>query len=642
MSKKLKLLFSLLSVSSIAFAQEDTLHGKQLQEVIVTANKIEQKQNATGKVITVINKEQIEKAGSKSLPQLLNELAGITINGAYGNAGSVQTIYMRGASAGRTLVLMDGIPVNDPSQINNDFDLNLFSINDVERIEVCKGAQSTLYGSDAIGGVVNIITAKKDITKAFNGKATVSMGNKNTSRNNIQLYGKVGKLTYTTRFSQLKTDGFSAAYDSTGKNNFDADGYKGNVTNTSLQYQATPALSIKTFVQYSNYRADIDAGPFTDKRNYFLNNTAFFTGTGFTYKKSALSITGNYQYSKSTRHYDDNYSTGGSTYTTIDYRGFTNFYELYASYKISKNFTALVGNDFRYASMDGAYNSSAWGSSPNKDSSLYQYSAYASIIAASTNGKWHADLGGRINNHSRYGNNSTYTFNPSYNINTHWRLMGSISTGFKAPSIYQLYDTYSGNINLKPEESVNYEVGIQQSHNKINSRLVFFYRNIDNGIDYNYITYKYFNYVNQIVRGIELEVTAKPLSHLNITANYTYLAGQETSQNRKTNQDTVTYNYLLRRPKHNVNIQAGYQFSNALYVSVSGKYVSSRYDIGGYQAADVSLAAYTLLSAYAEYKLNTSVKFFVDAQNITNKKFFDVYGYNSIPFMINGGITFQF
>ena len=142
MSKTFTLLATLLTGSSV-FAQKDTQQTKILDEVVVTANKLEQKQSSTGKVITVITKEQIAKSNGKTVAQLLNDQAGITINGALNNAGNVQTVYMRGASAGRTLILMDGIPLNDPSTITTDFDLNLFSINDVERIEVCKGAQST-------------------------------------------------------------------------------------------------------------------------------------------------------------------------------------------------------------------------------------------------------------------------------------------------------------------------------------------------------------------------------------------------------------------------------------------------------------------------------------------------------------------
>ena len=252
-------------ISTAAQAQDST---KVLNEVVVTATKFPVKQSQTGKVITVIGKEQIEKSNGKTVAQVLNEQAGITINGAYNAPGSVQTVYLRGASSGRTLILMDGIPVNDPTMINNEFDLNLFSINDVERIEVCKGAQSTLYGSDAVAGVINIITVKKDVTKPFNVKATAGFGNNNTTRNNVQLYGRNGRLSYNTRFAKLKTDGFSSAYDSTGANNFDKDGYDGNVISAAVQYQLLPSLSVKTFVMHSQYKTGIDAGVFADEKDY--------------------------------------------------------------------------------------------------------------------------------------------------------------------------------------------------------------------------------------------------------------------------------------------------------------------------------------------------------------------------------------
>ena len=260
MGKKIITLIA-LGAALQSVAQKDTLSGKALEDVMVTtATKVAQKQSSTGKVITVIGKEVIEKSSGKSVAQVLNEQAGITINGAYNAMGAVQTVFMRGSNVGRTLILLDGIPMNDPSTITTDFDLNMFSINDVERIEVCRGAQSTLYGSDAIAGVINIITLKKDITKVVNVKATITGGNLGTFKTNLQVFGKVNKLTYTTRFSKLMTKGFSSAYDSIGKKNFDNDGYNGDVLQTAVQYQVNNDLMVKTFVLNSQYKADIDAG----------------------------------------------------------------------------------------------------------------------------------------------------------------------------------------------------------------------------------------------------------------------------------------------------------------------------------------------------------------------------------------------
>ena len=619
-------------------AQTDTVRG-QVDPVVVTANKYEQRQSTTGKVITVLTKEQLIKNNGKSLSQVLNEQAGLVINGSLNNAGSVQTVYMRGASSGRTLILLDGIPVNDPSMINNEFDLNLFSLDNVERIEICKGAQSTLYGSDAIAGVINIITVNADPKKALNIKTSLSGGSLGTFKANTQVYGKKGKFNYAARYTRLTTNGFSAAYDTTGSKDYDRDEYKGNMANAQVKFQATDQLSFRSFLMYSQYKAAIDAGVFADEKDYNINNSNLSTGAGFNFKKDFLSLTGTYQYSQVQRTYlnDSNFKSN-TIFENNRYFGKTQFVELYAAITLGSGFTLLQGADYRYSSYNQQYASvSIYGpySSAFNDTSLSQSGLYGSLNYLSSNKRFTIELGGRINTHSRYGNNNTYTFNPSFALSKRIRILGSIASGFKAPTLYQL----SINNMLSPEKSVNYEAGLQYQQNKVNTRLVYFDRHINNGIDYNYITYQYFNYIKQLVRGLEYEVSADVTRRLNLNVNYTYLQSKETTQNRITNKDTITYNYLLKRPKHNINITAGWQATDELFISLTGKYVSSRYDVGGYATKDVQLGNYFIAGANASYLLNKNFTLFANAQNFTNKKFFDVRGYNSIPAIVNVGLT---
>ena len=639
---KKKILFVAACITGSALFAQDS--SKILNPVIITANKFPQKQSTTGKVITVITKDQIEKSSGKTVAQLLNEQAGLTINGALNNLGANQTVYLRGASAGRTLILIDGIPAYDPSFINNDFDLNLLSLNNVESIEVCRGAQSTLYGSDAVAGVINIITVKKDNSKPFNVKATATAGSYGTIKGNVQLYGKADKLTWSARYAKLASKGFSSAYDSTGKKNFDNDKFNGDVSNALLQYQLSNEISFKFFLQYSHYKTDLDASAFTDEKDYTVKNNSLMTGAGFHYQKNNINLTGNYQYSENKRNYfNDSLDVPGfSKFSTDDYFSKSQFAELFSSIGLNKNFTLLEGADYRFSSFHSRFFSlSSFGpfTSLFKDTSHSQASLYASILYHAFTDKLNIELGGRLNVHSRYGSNSTYTFNPSYNIDEHYRIFGSLATGFKAPSLYQLFSS-NGNTSLNPEKSKTYEIGFQQQHEKITNRVVYFNRNIKNGIDFNNNTFKYFNIARQNVNGIEVESKIIFVKKLTLTFNYTYLKSKEENQSRITFKDSV-YKYLLRRPEHNFNISAAYNFDNGLYISVSGKYVGKRYDVGGYKVKDVKLDSYFLMNAYAEYKFKKYIKIFADAQNVTNKKFFDVAGYNSIPFLFTGGITFD-
>ena len=643
--KRFVLAAALLTYGRVMLAQDST-KTNLLDEVVVTATKSPVKQSFTGKVVTVITKQELENNNGRTLGQVLNQQAGLIINGALNSPGTNQTIYMRGAASGRTLILIDGIPVNDPSLINNEFDINLVSINDIQRVEICRGAQSTLYGSDAIAGVINIITTRDNTSKPVNISAALAGGTQGTYKGNVQLFGKKDKLSYSLRYSKLRTNGFSSARDTTGKGGFDNDGYNGNIANAQVQFNANDHLLFKSFFQYNQYKADIDAGAFQDDKDFTINNKNLITGAGFQYKRDVIAIIGNYQYSDIKRnYYDDSGSRGGfAKFSTNDYYGKAQFIELYASTKLGAGFTLLQGADYRNSAMNNQYLSiSSFGvyKSSFKDTTMSQASGYASVSYNSKNTKLNIELGGRMNVHSRYGTNSTYTFNPSYNFSKYFRAFGSIATGFKAPSLYQLYDGSSGNKNLVAEKSTNYELGVQQQHSIISNRLVFFYRNINNGIDYNYITFNYFNFFKQVARGIEWEVIVAPVDFLSVRANYTYLSVTETTQNRVAQNKDTSYGYALRRPKHNININADFKITSAFSIIASIKYVSDRRDVGGYKLPDSLLDSYVLLGAHAAYSFNKHFGAFADFQNITDKRFFDARGYNSIPFTAMGGITLQ-
>ncbi|MDB5198938.1 MAG: hypothetical protein JWO92_901 [Chitinophagaceae bacterium] len=646
---KKKILFVAACITgSTLFAQlapqlrEDTT--KTLDPVIITANKIAQKQSTTGKVITVITKEQIEKSTGKTLSEVLNQQVGITISGANNNFGTNQSLYIRGAHAANTLILLDGVPVYDASGETSQFDISNFSLFNIERIEILKGAQSTLYGSDAVAGVVNIIT-KKGGDKSFNVNGMLSAGSYNTYKGSAAINGKNKKgETYFISYSKINSKGFSAAYDSTGKNNFDKDGFNQDAFLGNYGFKPLENLHARVYGNYSNSKADIDAGAFTDDKDYTYKYRNLQAGSEVKYSLHNTCIIFNYNYNWYDRNYlDDSTDVGGfSKYQKGNYKSSSHFTELYANFKLNKNIGLLAGVDYRHNATDQDYfyfpNFGFLSPPISHDSAkTKQFSTYTSLSFKFENG-FNAELGGRWNNHNIYGNNFTYSFNPSY-YKDNFKVFANISSGYRVPSLYQLYSEF-GNKKLKPETSTNIEGGLQFLKENINARIVLFKRDIKNVFAFytDPVTYagKYINEDKQKDHGVETELSLRISRHINLSANYTYVTG-EISTKDFAGRDT-TYENFYRKPSQTFNFTISYQAMKELFLSTHFKIISKFYE-AQYAAAPYQMKGYYTLDVYGEYKFNNNFKVFADLQNITNQKYFDIRGFNSKQFNFNAGIN---
>jgi vitamin B12 transporter len=524
--------------SSHLHAQKDTT-SKTLDEVIVTANKFPQKQSETGKVIDIITQEQLQKSFGKSLGEVLNQQPGLNINGADNNLGTNQTVYTRGASSANTLIMLDGVPLYDASGISNEFDLNNFALDNIERIEILKGSQSTLYGSDAVAGVINIIS-KKGEKKPFNLSADFSAGSYDTYKAGGALSGTNGKgQTYFISYNKIYSKGFSSAYDSTGKKNFDKDGFNQDVFQVNYGFSPFRKTSVRLFGKYNNNHADIDAGAFADDKDYTYHNDNTIAGASVDYKLKNGFIKLQYNYNRFNRNFtDDSTDVGGfSTYQKGRYNGTSNFAELYSNLHLNKHIELLAGADYRQNKTDQLYiyiPDYGFPSLPiSRDSAVTnQFSGYASLFLKSIKG-FNLDFGGRWNHHSIYGNNFTYSINPFYVINNHYKIYANVSSGYRVPSLYQLYSEY-GNQNLKPEVTTSYEAGAQYYSENINARVTGFIRNGKDVFlfytDPNTFASKYINGDKQQDYGVETEATIHFTPQLSAVFNYTYVDGKITTQ----------------------------------------------------------------------------------------------------------------
>ena len=635
-------------ISSTAKSQDTT--GTSLDEVVITASKYPKKQSETGKVITVISRQQLEKSGGATLSELLNTVAGTTIIGANNNPGTNLTTSIRGASSGNTLILIDGIPVNDPSVITNYFDLNFLNLDQIERIEILKGGQSTLYGSDAVAGVINIIM-KKAGPKKINANGSFTAGSYNTLKQSFGFNGRGKNADYTMNYTHINADGFSTAYDKNKTGLFDEDGYNQHAITGRLGFRAGKKIKANLSGIYSTYKTDLDASAFTDEKDYTAknNNKQFGAAIAYEHNKGAIHL--NYNYNRAERSYLDDSSFKSSPYVVYsksNYIGRTHYVELYGNWKLN-NWELLVGGDYRFNNTDQWY----WSTGPFGPyappalmAKMNQASPYTSVVYKNQNG-FNVEIGSRLNIHSEYGSNVSFTFNPSYLIKDKVKIFGNIYSAFKTPTLYQLFDYSAGNINLLPEKGIINEAGVEiLSVKSLKARIVGFYRNTKDAIVYTFnpttFESRYLNASKQTNYGAELEA-AYSSGKFNITTNYTYTNGKTTSAFDGTGsplgKDTSYFN-LYRIPKHAFNINAGMQITKALFISTQIHSVSKREEFI-YGGSPEILKGYVTINLYSEYKFSQEVKLFLDLKNITNKEYFDFLGYNARKFNFTTGVTFQ-
>ena len=629
----------MLLVSLGAMAQTDS--SKQLNEIVVTANRFPQKQFNTGKVMTVINKQDIERSPYASIGELLARQSGITIIGANNAPGTNNDLYVRGGGTGKTLVLVDGFPAFDGSTIRATFDINFLPLGEVERIEILKGGQSTLYGSDAVAGVVNIITRKNETRKPSLG-LHLSAGSFGARSMDLSSTGTTKNIQYKLQYTRSSSDGFSAALDTSSNKGFDKDCMKQSLLLAQFSSAYKSKWSWNTGIQWSKYENELDQSAFNDAKDFTVENQNLQFNAGLARKLNKGILRLNYSMNNSSRNYlDDSVSLNGfAKFIQSDYKGRSSYLEALGNIDLSKYVKLLIGLEHRWQNTDQYYFSlSSWGkyeTTLSDDSAKTNISSgFASAVYNNEKG-FNLESGIRFNQHSRFGNNMTYTINPSYIIEEKIKIAFNLSSAFTAPTLYQLYDGFSGNRKLNPETSVSSEISLEYIGNKkFSARITGFSRKLRNGIDYDYINNKYFNNALQKDRGLELE-SGYASGKWNIKMNYTLLKGEVTTTNFVYNPSTfsytskgdTTYSHLFRVPQSNLNFSAGYQVNSKIYLSISQRFAGKRFEpIFGGKPKD--LASFNTTDLFGQHTMGKRFNIYAGLKNIFNVQYQEVMGYTA-------------
>lgn len=637
---KTKWFFGVLCATSLlgyAQKQVDSTKVEYLDEVVLTDSKFKLKRENSGKVITKISQEELQNLKGRSIAEIINATSGIEINGTKSNAGQNLAYYVRGGRNRQVLVLIDGIALTDPSQISNDYDLRLLNADQVESIEILKGAASTLYGTGAATAVINVTlkkAAKESVKANFQSIIGTNQSQNednfalNDFRNNISFNGTLNKFNYLASFGNQYTSGLSAISSGTERDAFNA--INGNL---KLGYQINDAFKINTYASFDKFKAEFDDA-FSNIDTDDLSRTnqyRFGINSEYIYKNGSVTLNGAYNNVERTIQ-----SSFPAEFYSNSFVG-----DLFNRYSFNDKIFTVIGLNVQQNEMESfviPFGSSNLQQSidPN-DATFTILDPYLNLVYISDFGL-NINAGARLNNHSEYGSHLVYNFNPSYRKNFNFgyiKALASYSTAYITPSLYQLYEPTYGNADLMPEENATIEGGFEVSFkDKGLISIVYFNRKEENFVDFVDLGNFVFQYNNIIEKftasGFEFTLNYNILPKLDLNANATYTKVEEELN--------------LRIPKLKINTKLDYKIFESTFLSLSYQFNDERNDVvfnsSTFTNDDVLLDSYSILDFYVSHAiLNNKLKLFANLTNILNEEYQEISGFSTRGRNINLGFN---
>ena len=629
-----------LSASSVLFAQQSQ-NIQQLDSVLIDT-KIQLSRKNSGKVIAKITSEMLERSAGRSVAEIVNQVSGIEINGSRSNEGQNLGYFVRGGRNRQVVIMIDGVQLNDPSQIANDYDLRLIPATSVESIEIIKGASSVLYGSGAATAVIRIVTKKtseKPISSTFSSTLGTNRAAENEDSdieeftNHAVISGTLQTFFYDVSFSNRYVEGLSAIAALENEPTFEADVFNRFDGRINVGYTDRKNFRISRFFSFDTYKAGFDDSAYVDADNLSVSKQ----------KRAGGNV--QWKYRKGSITFNDNFSWIERDISSLypvkyDSRSYT--FDAFANHKINNEIMVLAGINGNFSSFNSftiPFGSSEFSQDVSDDVAKFDsMDPYLNFVYLSDFGL-NINTGIRLNIHSTYGNHIVYNVNPSYNFdfgkNT-LKVLGSYSTAYITPSLYQLYDSLYGNEALQPEENTTIEGGFEfTSENNLRVSAVYFNRNETNYVDFVVVdpalySYQYQNIEDEFsASGVEVEVSKNFGKRVTISANYTNTQADE--------------RFALRIPKHKLNASLGYQLGKKAYAGISYQYNGEREDSFfnplTYESENIILNSYGLLDLAISHTLSKNLKLFAAVSNILDEEYEELYRFQTRGRNLRAGFT---
>jgi vitamin B12 transporter len=607
----------------------------ETEEIVVSATRIETPINQVGSSVTVVTDEDIERNQQRSLPDVLQTVPGLNIVQT-GGPGGKTSVFMRGSNSNHTKVLIDGVDANDPSQ-DGVFDFGQVLTADIARVEVLRGPQSSLYGSDALGGVINIVTKKGEGPPRFNGM--LEGGSFDTFNQSASASGSISRFNYAFNVMHFLADDTPVTPLNLlppGRKRIN-DSYENTTLSTKLGGDVTDTFGLDVVARYTDSTLlftgeDFSAFPsvpaaeqseqhaqqvFTRGQAHLalfdgrFKNTA---GIGYTYYRTEIQApdTGFGLPPPNLNHGD---------HIKFDWQG---------NIAVVEGQTLLLGvedqNDRLLDSPISAENGNVAGFAELQSEIGHDLFAAASV---------------RYDANERFGGKATWRIAPSYlvpKIGT--KLKASYGTGFKAPSLTQLFVDFPAfnffaNPNLQPEESEGYDFGFEEplAEDRVRFGATYFHNEIKNLINANATFTSLENVGRATTSGAEVFASLSITDRFKLRADYTYTDAS----------DDTTGLELLRRPKHRASLNATWRPIGRLSFSTTVIYVGSQVDGNrSFSIPRLNTDPYFVVNLAAEYEAAKAVTLFARADNLFDRRYQNPTGFQRPGFGFYAGVRVNF
>lgn len=594
-----------LSQSAVAQIDADT----DIETIEITGTRIASSLDQIGRSVSVITAEEIEIRQQRFLYETLQNIPGLQVTRS-GSFGALATISIRGLASDQTLVVQDGVVVNDPSSFGNGFNFANFDTSDVERIEVLRGAQSTLYGSDAIGGVINIVT--KDGGEGFGFSGFAEAGSFGTFRGSASVRGGTEILSGRISIAGTTTDGFSTADEANG--NTEDDGFDNFTVAAKGRFQPSESFRIEAIARYQNSENEFDSFTFQPVDGDEIGESDELTLAGFAY---LTLLDGVLENRVSVTYYENERLNLTDGVPSFDASGDRISYEYQGTVRPSDQLALIAGFEFDEQTSEVAVGFG--GNQEIETTSVFGLAQFTPNEVVTLNaGIRHDDV-------DVFGAETTFSVSGVVNIpGTNTRIRASYAEGFRAPTAGEL----SFNPDLFAEFSDGWDIGIEQSFfdGDLTLQATYFDQSIDDLIAFDLAIFSFLNVQEFDTSGVEVGLNWKASDQFSINATYTYLDAFNVSTtlaagNQPDNRFTAEVVY---KPNEDFTLSAGLLFNGD---EIDGATV---------------LQDFTLVNVRASYQITDTIEIFGRIENALDEDYQDNLGFGTAPLSAFGGIRASF